>query len=146
MSNIVIRRMLISDLEQVAVIENENFSMPWSEKSFAESLQREDTLFLVAAEKEEILGYVGCYCIAGSSEITNVAVKHSHRRRGIGSMLLEELFVQGASFNTLEYILEVRESNKAAIALYRRKGFEEEGIRKNFYEKPLENAVIMCKR
>ena len=144
MSLIEIRKMRIDDLEQVCQIESKNFSMPWSEKSFAESMEREDTVFLVAASDNEIVGYVGCYCIAGTGEITNVAVKDSWRRKGIGGMLLEALYVQGAVLETVEYFLEVRESNEAAIALYSRQGFVKEGIRKNFYEKPTEDAYIMA--
>ena len=74
-----------------------------------------------------------------------MAVKASHRRKGIGGMLLEKLYEEGSALDTCEYFLEVRESNEAAIALYACQGFVKEGIRKNFYEKPVENAVIMFK-
>lgn len=143
MSEIIIRRMKAADLVQVCAIEKDNFSLPWSEKSFLESMERGDTVFLAAAAGEEIAGYLGCYCIAGTGEITNVAVKDSFRRRGIGSLLLEKLYEEGKALDTQEFFLEVRESNEAAIALYSGQGFVKEGIRKNFYEKPVEHAVIM---
>ena len=143
MKNITIRRMQPSDLPQVCDIEKENFSLPWSEKSFSDSMERNDTVFLVALADDEIAGYIGCYCIAGEGEITNVAVKSSCRRNGIGGMLLEKLYEEGALLDTQEFFLEVRESNEAAIALYSRQGFVKEGIRKNFYEQPVENALIM---
>ena len=143
MKNITIRRMQPSDLTQVCEIERENFSLPWSEKSFADSMERNDTVFLVALADDEVAGYIGCYCIAGEGEITNVAVKSSCRRNGIGGMLLEKLYEEGALLDTQEFFLEVRESNEAAIALYSRQGFVKEGIRKNFYEQPVENALIM---
>lgn len=143
MDKSVIRRMKASDLAQVCEIEKENFSMPWSEKSFLESMEREDTVFLVAEEDTEIAGYVGCYCIAGTGEITNVAVKERFRRRGIASRLLDALCEEAETLDTQELFLEVRESNEAAIALYSRQGFVREGIRRNFYEKPAEHAVIM---
>ena len=143
MGEIVIRKMQPEDLAEVCKIEKDNFSLPWSEKSFWESMEREDTVFLVALEDEEVAGYIGCYCIAGAGEITNVAVKASHRRKGIGGKLLQKLYEKGAALDTQEYFLEVRESNEAAIGLYLRQGFVKEGIRKNFYEKPVENAVIM---
>lgn len=146
MSEIVIRKMLSADLSQVCQIERDNFSLPWSEKSFSESMEREDTVFLVACIEDEIAGYIGCYCIAGTGEITNVSVKSSHRRKGIGGMLLEKLYEEGFRLDTREYFLEVRESNEAAIGLYSAQGFVKEGVRKNFYEKPVENAVIMWKR
>lgn len=143
MGEIIIRKMQPEDLAKVCEIEKDNFSLPWSEKSFLESMEREDTVFLVALEDEDIAGYIGCYCIAGAGEITNVAVKASHRRKGIGGGLLQKLYEKGAALDTQEYFLEVRESNEAAIGLYLRQGFVKEGIRKNFYEKPVENAVIM---
>lgn len=143
MGEIIIRKMQPEDLAEVCKIEKDNFSLPWSEKSFLESMEREDTVFLVALEDEDVAGYIGCYCIAGAGEITNVAVKASHRRKGIGGKLLQKLYEKGAALDTQEYFLEVRESNEAAIGLYLRQGFVKEGIRKNFYEKPVENAVIM---
>ena len=145
MSNVVIRKMRPEDLPEVCAIERDNFSLPWSENSFRESLEKDYTVFLVALTEGEVAGYVGCYCVAGTGEITNVAVKASHRRKGIGGMLLEKLYEEGSALDTCEYFLEVRESNEAAITLYNRQGFVKEGIRKNFYEKPVENAVIMFK-
>ena len=137
--------MQVEDLPRVCEIEKENFSLPWSEKSFSDSIKREDTIFLTALCDGQIAGYLGCYCIAGEGEITNVAVASSFRRKGIGGMLLEKLYEEGAGLDTREFFLEVRESNEAAIALYSRQGFVKEGIRKNFYEKPVENAIIMWK-
>ena len=143
MREVLIRRMQPEDLEKVCCIEKDNFSLPWSEKSFLESMERNDTIFLTALVDGEIAGYLGCYCIAGTGEITNVAVDSNYRRRGIGQALLKKLFEEGVLHLTEEYFLEVRESNEAAISLYERMGFVKEGIRKGFYEKPVENAVIM---
>lgn len=145
MNELVIRKMQPEDLTQVCEIEKENFSLPWSEKSFLESMERNDTIFLTALAGNEVAGYLGCYCIAGTGEITNVAVKASYRRKGIGRMLLEKLYEEGAALETKEFFLEVRESNEAAIGLYAQQGFVKEGIRKNFYEKPVENAIVMWK-
>ena len=145
MSDIIVRKMQPEDLLQVCEIEKDNFSLPWSEKSFLESMERNDTLFLVALNGEEVAGYLGCYCVAGEGEITNVAVKSSYRRQGIGGKLLETLYEEAKVLHTQEFFLEVRESNEAAIGLYSRQGFVKEGVRKNFYEKPVENAVIMWK-
>ena len=147
MKKITIREMQISDLTKVCKIEKENFSLPWSEKSFCESMKRDDTVFLVAVDQNngEVAGYIGCYCIAGIGEITNVAVQADYRRNGIGGMLLDTLEAAGRALDTAEFFLEVRESNEAAISLYSSKGFVKEGIRKNFYEMPTEHAVIMWK-
>lgn len=143
MSEIIVRNMLPEDLPKICEIEKENFSLPWSERSFLESLEREDTVFLTALLDGEIAGYIGCYCIAGVGEITNVAVAEGFRRRGVGRELLLQLYREGVRLLTEEYFLEVRESNEAAISLYAEMGFAKEGIRKNFYEKPVENAIIM---
>ena len=146
MSDIIVRKMQPEHLLQVCEIEKDNFSLPWSEKSFLESMERDDTLFLVALDREEVAGYLGCYCVAGEGEITNVAVKSSYRRQGVGGKLLETLYEEAKALHTQEFFLEVRESNEAAIGLYSRQGFVKEGVRKNFYEQPVENAVIMWKR
>lgn len=141
----VIRKMLPEDLEAVCKIEAENFSTPWSEKSFLESMEREDTVFLTAIRDGEVAGYLGCYCIDGVGEITNVAVDAAFRRQGVGGKLLECLYEYALDHSCREFFLEVRESNEAAIALYTRQGFQKEGIRKNFYERPREHAQIMWK-
>ena len=146
MSEIILRLMQKEDLEQVCEIEKDNFSLPWSEKSFCESMERDDTVFLVAVCDQEVAGYLGCYCVAGEGEITNVAVKESYRRRGIGKLLMERLYLEGSLLDCHEFFLEVRQSNETAIKLYESQGFVKEGIRKNFYEQPVENAVIMWKR
>lgn len=146
MSELIIRRMQAEDMPKVCEIEKENFSMPWSENSFLESMAREDTVFLCAAADGEIAGYVGCYCIAGAGEITNVAVGSSFRRQGIATRLLQRLYEEGAALDTQEFFLEVRQSNAPAIALYEAQGFVRAGIRRNFYEKPMENALIMCRQ
>ncbi len=143
MSTIVVKAMKAEDLPYVCRIEAENFSMPWSENSFLESLEREDTLFLTAVCDGTVAGYVGCYCVCGSGEITNVAVDEKFRRRGVAKKLLEILFEEAKERSLYDVMLEVRQSNAPAIALYTSMGFQKEGIRKNFYEKPTEDAVIM---
>ena len=145
MGEIIIRKMQPEDLAEVCKIEKDNFSLPWSEKSFLESMEREDTVFLVALEDEDVAGYIGCYCIAGTGEITNVAVKETCRRKGIGGMLLEKLYEEGALLDTQEFFLEVRESNEPAKCLYEKQGFKPVGLRKNYFRKPTENAVLMEK-
>ena len=79
-------------------------------------------------------------------EITNVSVKKEYQGQRIGGRLLEELFRIGKERGVTDYFLEVRKSNQAAIALYSRLGFQEAGVRKNFYEDPVEDGIVMCKR
>ena len=130
MSKLIIRQMEEKDIPQVYAIEKETFSMPWSKKAFAEL-------------EGEIAGYCGCYQSLEEAEITNVAVKRQLRGHGIGRRLLEELMRIGKERGAFAYTLEVRVSNQAAIHLYEKLGFISFGIRKNFYEKPKEDAMIM---
>ncbi len=138
----IIRKMSIEDIPTVVEIEKECFSMPWSQKSFEDSIQREDTVFLVCAE-EAVVGYIGMYLSFDEGEITNVAVAPSYRRRGCGQMLVQAAKGFAQDSNAQCIFLEVRKSNAPAISLYKRNGFEEIGIRRNFYERPTEDAIIM---
>lgn len=131
---------------QVAAIEKANFSVPWSLESFRESMKLEHTIYLVAEENENIMGYCGMYRVFNEGEIVNVAVAEAYRRKKVASQLLEQLFVESSELKVDNFFLEVRESNQPAIQLYKKLGFTEAGIRKNFYEKPRENAIFMWKR
>lgn len=143
---IKIRPMEVKDLEQVKAIENKTFSLPWSKQSFCEMIAKKDTIYLVAAEGEKIVGYCGLWNILGQAEITNVAVLKEYRNKKIGQNMLNELLLKGIKQGIEAFTLEVRESNLNAIHLYESLGFEGVGIRKDFYQKPTENAVIMWKR
>ena len=142
------REMTGSDLKQVAAIERETFSEPWSEESFLSSLLSPDTLYVVAArgDEEEVVGYAGLLCSFENADITNVAVRMSDRRNGIGRRMMEELIRAGQERGVRNFALEVRKSNTAAVELYRQMGFEIEGVRKNYYKAPKEDALIMWKR
>ena len=146
MSELRIRRMDERDVQQVAAIEAESFSLPWSEQAFRDSLAMYHTIFLVADLEGRIAGYCGCYQSLEEAEITNVAVKQELRGKGIARELLQELFRVGTAQGVFAYTLEVRISNTPAIHLYESLGFENVGIRRDFYEKPTEDAMIMWRR
>ena len=119
--------------------------MPWSEKAFMDSLSQKEALFLVAEEEDRVLGYIGIYLSFEEGEITNVSVDSSSRNKGVGSELVEQLKKEAQARGTEKIFLEVRVSNEPAIRLYEKQGFEQVGCRKNFYEKPREDAwVMMC--
>jgi len=143
---VVIRLMEERDLEQVAAIDKKYFSMPWSENAFSDSLKLSHTLYVVAETEGRIAGYCGCYQLLEEAEIVNVAVDEAYRGRGIGRKMLTELMRMGLERGAFAYTLEVRVSNVPAIRLYESLGFESVGIRKNFYEKPVEDAMIMWRR
>lgn len=143
---LVIRPVGERDLSQICEIEAKNFSLPWSENAFRESLAFDYTIFLAAEWEGEIAGYCGCYLSMEEAEITNVAVKEEFRRCGIAKALLVELFRQGLLRGAEAFLLEVRKGNQPAIRLYESLGFEHGGIRRNFYENPREDALILWKR
>lgn len=139
----VIRDMALSDLDEVCTIEQETFSDPWSEEGFCTSLTEPNNSYLVVEIDGQVVGYCGYWGIVGEGYIYNVAVKREFRRQQVGYLMLMELLNQAASKGIAAFTLEVRCSNMAAIALYERLGFERAGLRKDFYSKPKEDAVIM---
>lgn len=143
---LTVRQMEEADLGSVARIETSIFSKPWSEEGFRDSLKLPNTVYLVAEQDGSIAGYIGMLCVLDEGEITNVAVAEGFRRQGIGERLLSSLLQAGRKEGVDSFTLEVRESNSSARRLYRKLGFQEEGIRRNFYEKPTEDAILMWKR
>lgn len=141
-----IRKMTEQDVPQAAELEAANFSMPWSEKAFYDQLQNKDALYMVAAVDGKILGVCGLMKSFEEADICNVSVDESCRNQGIASKMLTELMDEGIKRGITAFTLEVRAGNASAIHLYKKLGFQEEGIRPGFYERPKEDAVIMWKR
>ena len=130
----------------IAEIERLCFSLPWSENALTDELTNENAHFLTALTFGRVSGYIGVIEICGEADITNVAVHPDFRRLGIGRKLLDTAEEEAVSRSCESITLEVRESNGAAISLYSGNGYKQIGIRKNFYEKPTENAVLMTKQ
>lgn len=142
--NFEILKMTSAHISEIARLETECFSSPWSENALSEELENENSYFL-AAVSDKLIGYIGVQEICGEAYITNVAVFAEYRKAGIGRALLRAA-CNGAKSRNCEFItLEVRESNSAAISLYESEGFEKAGIRKNFYSAPTENGIIYTK-
>ena len=143
----MIRRMEKRDLPQVEAIEISLFSDAWSEQGFEDTLNSPYVISLVAIDEAEdtILGYIIMYVSFEEGEISNVAVAKSAQNRGIGSALMQAILEKGLEESVTRFILEVRVSNTPAIALYKKFGFTEIGIRRDFYEKPREDALIMVR-
>ena len=137
--------MTVDDISQVAEIERQIFSIPWSEKAFRNSMESDNTIYIVAKENNNVEGYAGMYLSFEEGNITNVAVNPLSRRKGIGEKIVRDILNRAYEKGVRDVFLEVRETNSVAIALYEKIGFKEEGIRKNFYDKPRENALIMWK-
>ena len=133
-------------LDEVAELERICFSTPWSRNMLAEELDNACSAFLVAEDDAgRVVGYAGLQVILDEGYITNVAVRPECRRNGIAGKLLQ-VFLDFGQANHLAFLtLEVRASNYDAIALYGSRGFRSVGRRKNYYEHPKEDAIIMTK-
>ena len=145
--NIKIVPMNADHLEELEKLERLGFSRPWSRKMLAEELENQCAAFLVAQDGDtgKVVGYAGLLVVADEGYITNVAVFPEYRRRGVAAQLLSvfENFARGSHLAFLT--LEVRPSNTAAIALYESFGFRQVGRRKNYYDLPKEDALILTK-
>ena len=138
--------MAAEHLDEVAELEKICFSDPWSRNLLAESLKDELSAFLVALDDGGyVAGYAGVKVVLDEGYIDNIAVRPDCRRRGVAGQLLQ-VFLNFAAANRLAFLtLEVRPSNTPAIALYEKYGFRTVGRRKNYYEHPTEDAVIMTR-
>ena len=143
MMSFKIKKMTSSHIEEIAKLEKECFSVPWSEDGLKTELDNNFARFFVAFSGGKIAGYIGSHNILGEVYITNVAVFPEFRRKGVGNELVVFLVNQMKSENAEFITLEVRESNLNAISLYEKCGFQRVGQRKDFYEKPKENAILM---
>lgn len=129
--------------EAVAKIENESFTCPWQAESFDEALANPSFDYFAVIEDNEVAGYIIGFTAADECEIANVAVRSDKRRRGIGRLLMEHFIAFSAAKGAKNFYLEVRASNTPARALYEECGFRAIGVRKNYYKKPTEDAVVM---
>lgn len=141
-----IEPMTAEHLDEVAELERLCFSDPWSRNLLAEALKNDLSAYLVALDDAgRVAGYAGLTVVLDEGSIDNIAVRPEYRRRGVAAQLLE-VFLNFAQGNRLAFLtLEVRASNYAAIALYGSRGFRAVGRRKNYYEHPPEDALIMTR-
>ena len=133
-----------SDSKEIAEIEAQCFSTPWSEQAITDSVKN-GTEFFIFEKNFSVAGYVSLNTVLDEGYINNIAALESFRRQGIGARLLKRVDAFAKEKSLSFVTLEVRESNTAAIALYTAAGYEKAGIRKGFYEAPRENALIMTK-
>lgn len=140
-----ILRMNESHVAPIADLEKICFSDPWSEKSVASELNNPLSLWLVAMEGQQVAGYIGSQSVEGEADMMNVAVHPDFRRQGIAQSLITALeeMLKKKCIHCLT--LEVRASNKSAIALYEKLGFVSVGCRPNYYRHPKEDALILRK-
>jgi ribosomal-protein-alanine N-acetyltransferase len=133
------------DAEEIAFIEKECFADPWSVKSILDSMKG-NNVFIGIKENGNLIGYLSLYESLDEGYINNIAVLKDKRRKGIGIALLKEITHYAVSKGLSFISLEVRVSNTPAINLYSSFGFKEEGKRKNYYNNPTEDAIILTRR
>ena len=140
--SITISEMSAADCKAVAEIESECFSEPWSEEEFEHQIPLEIAKTYIAKDGDRVIGFINVWVVAGEIQLNNIAVTEDYRGQGIGRRLIT--FME--SKNPAERCnLEVRISNQTARGLYLSLGFEEVGLRKEFYRDPVEDAVLMTK-
>lgn len=138
-------KMELSHAHQVAQLENECFSDPWSLQAVTGEITNPLSLWLVAIEDDLVLGYIGSQSVLGEADMMNLAVSESARGKGIGIQLVQALMDKLRENGVYRLTLEVRVSNIPAINLYEKLGFKNIGRRPNYYYHPKEDAYIMGK-
>ena len=147
------------DLERIVEIERECYSIPWSLRAFRSLMGRSDARVLIAeipvdedgeisssdAGMPRVVGHGVLWHVEHEAELANLAVDLRYRRRGIATRLLEGLLAEAARTGVRSVVLEVRRSNDGAISLYERRGFRQIGVRRHYYERPREDALILRK-
>ena len=141
--SITIEKMTEADVHAVAELEKASFSQPWTEEEFHKQLALDLARTYVAKNDGEVVGFINVWLVAGEINLNNIAVAESFQGRGIGRALITHMEQnnKGERCN-----LEVRVSNEKAIGLYKSLGFEQVGLRREFYQQPTEDAFLMTKR
>jgi len=146
MAELSIRAMRETDISSIMEIERSTFTTPWSEISFLNEVYKKNGISKTALYGEGIIGYICANFVLHEAHILNLAVHQAWRRRGIGSILLNETLRELKNKGCVFVYLEVRASNTGARAFYERFGFATESRRKKYYEHPDEDALLMMGR
>jgi ribosomal-protein-alanine N-acetyltransferase len=145
--NVLFRPLRMRDLGAIEGIERRAYPTPWSRSMFASELAKASSVCLGAFDEEsdQLLGYLIIARYVDAWHVMNIAVEPDYQRRGIATMLMEELFELTSTDGRRGYTLEVRVSNAGAIKLYERLGFKGRGVRRGYYTDNREDALIMWK-
>ena len=134
-----------SHVPAIAELEKRCFNDPWSEASIASEVDNRLSLWFVATENSQVIGYVGSQTVLGETDMMNIAVHSEFRKQGIGTALINHLIKELKLRGSHSLMLEVRASNISAISVYKNLEFIEVGRRKNYYRNPKEDALILRK-
>ncbi len=146
MESIIVRKMKLTDIDSVVDIEKSSFPIPWTRGTFiAELKMNKLARYYVVEFRGKVVGYGGVWLIMDEAHITNIAIHPEYRGKGIGKRLVEGLIEEVLKINIHRITLEVRRSNTAAQALYKKLGFVPCGVRPEYYQDNREDAIIMWK-
>lgn len=141
-----IRELKVEDAAAVEEMEYQSFPDPWSQNSILETISNPQTICLLAEKAGKAIGYLFVYTAVDEAEIARIAVVQEERKQGIGKCLLKALEGICRKKQIEKLLLDVRESNQAARAFYKKMAFQEDGIRKGFYEAPPEDGILMSRQ
>lgn len=147
-------------ISEIAALESDIFPDPWSEKSIRDTLENPQARIWAITSRQappcscastapdsqectQLLGYVIFYYVLDEGEIARIATSPQHRRQGVAVRLLEKMRAFSYEQNITRWLLDVRISNETAIHFYKAAGFAKDGVRKNFYANPPEDAILM---
>lgn len=144
--NVTLKLMDEYDLDGVLEVSSLSLKESWTKSSFAKELSNPLAKYIIAKDKDKVVGFAGVWIIVDEGHITNIAVHPNYRGQGIGIQLVNELINKSKELGCIALTLEVRESNSIAQNLYKKFGFSVDGVRKKYYEDNKEDALIMWKR
>ena len=141
---ITFRNMTVDDLDQVMEVEVNSFTIPWSREAFFNELTKNQfARYLIVEVDQKVVGYCGVWIIIDEAHITNIALLPEYRGLKLGEALMGKVMELAREMGALRVTLEVRVSNERAQNLYRKFGFEEGAIRKQYYTDNMEDALVM---
>lgn len=140
---VTLRDMTTADVPSIVRIERASYTIPWSEATFRGLLRRRDAEMIAADADGAVIGYAAFWCVVDQGELGNVAVSADWRGAGIGARLVEEVILRASRRGVREVFLEVRPSNSVARRLYEQLGFRPVGRRRNYYQAPAEDAIVL---
>ena len=140
----VFRFMREEDIDQVIEVEHASFTTPWSREAFFNEIHNNKfAVYIVLEENDKIIGYCGTWIVIDEAHVTNIAILPEYRGKKLGEALLGNLISTAREMGARSMTLEVRVTNHVAQSLYRKFGFQNGGIRRNYYSDNQEDALIM---
>ena len=133
----------MENIDEMLKIEKKAFASHWNKQTFVDELSAENGYYIVAKEDGKILGYTGFRYVLDEAHITTLAVHHKHRKKGIGGKLIEKLINDARERGLKKLYLEVRQSNVPAQKIYKKHGFKVLDRRREYYQHPVEDALVM---